>query len=235
MPKIINLIGKTFGRLTVLRRFHAYHVCQCACGKQTTVRTDRLVSGKTRSCGCIVVEQRAAFKATHTPPPKPMAPARRGPKPKPPLVLRRLIPVWYQMVARCTDPSHPDYPYYGGRGVTVDPDWMNRDAFLFDMVHSWRAGLTLERMDNDGPYSLANCRWATHKAQANNRRNGLEVIMANGRAVTLAQAARMLGIKYNVLYSRYGKLALKGVVHAKELAPEAYLGWHRAEASGHLL
>jgi len=88
--------------------------------------------------------------------------------------------VFANMHRRCFDPNHPNFPNYGGRGITVCEKWTGPcgyESFLLDMGHrpegltkNGRAIYSLHRIDNDGNYEPANCKWATHAEQARNRR-----------------------------------------------------------------
>lgn len=76
------------------------------------------------------------------------------------------------LLSRCLNKYHADFRHYGGRGITVSADWQGKDGFMHfchDMVPGYRDGLTLDRINNDGPYSKENCRWITQAEQNRNR------------------------------------------------------------------
>lgn len=155
-----DLTGKRVGRWEILYWSHAtrksensffhYWVCQCDCGTKRAVEMYSLVAGRTLSCRCYMREH----NTTHG--------LSRGLKKHP------LYGTWKSMWARCTNPKNTKYSRYGGRGIEVDPAWRNFETFLTDMLPSWKKGTTLDREDNDGPYSKTNCRWATKLTQMNN-------------------------------------------------------------------
>ncbi len=79
---------------------------------------------------------------------------------------------WVDLIARCENPKHPRFADYGGRGVLVCPRWRSSfAAFLADIGPRPAPRLSIDRIDNDGNYEPGNCRWATTKVQAANKRN----------------------------------------------------------------
>ena len=84
--------------------------------------------------------------------------------------------IWSSMKQRCNNSNNPAYPNYGGRGICVSTEWENNfQQFLFDMGER-PAGMTLERLDNDGNYCVDNCKWGTRMEQTANRRNNCKCV-----------------------------------------------------------
>jgi hypothetical protein len=118
--------------------------------------------------------------------------------------------LWANIVQRCTNANCRDYPYYGGRGITMHPPWRaDFLAFITDVGRAPSAAHTLDRMDNDGPYAPGNVRWATRLEQNNNTRV-VTYIEHEGMRKTIIEWAAHLGLPANLLRSRvpkYGKTA----------------------------
>jgi hypothetical protein len=112
----------------------------------------------------------------------------------------RTYAAWRNLRNRCDNKRNPKYRHYGGRGIGYDPKWASFAAFLADMGLA-PAGMTLDRIDNDGPYCRTNCRWATHKQQNRNTRSNRIVEFA-GQRRPLSEWAEQLGISWGTLRGR---------------------------------
>jgi hypothetical protein len=159
--------GDVFGRLTVLAvhpaskemQGRARAAVRCECGTVKTVGLSNLLSGDTRSCGCLYRESRAEggkANATHG------HCRRHGGR-------TREFVSWTSMWQRVRDPNSVHWQYYGSLGVTVCDRWQSFENFLADMGPR-PSGMTLDRIDPCGDYGPANCRWADMHTQNLNRR-----------------------------------------------------------------
>lgn len=177
----VPMVGKVFGRLTVKSQGEDLYgglawVCECSCGEMTLVNGGHLRRGAVQSCGCLKREptpyesQYRTHGMTNTPTYK----------------------SWQSMHQRCGNPSSDQYPIYGGRGVKVCRQWDRFEAFHEDMGDRPK-GFTLDRIDPDGHYQPDNCRWASPKLQANNRRNTSRIEWG-GEILTTRQFAESIGI-----------------------------------------
>lgn len=155
-----DLTGMKFHRLTVLRRAERsqYWICKCDCGKETETRKDRLVTGWTKSCGCLFTE----VKTTHG--------HTIGRRKKTSEKVSRTYESWGASKERCFNPNHPWFHNYGGRGIGMCEEWKNSfETFLKDMGER-PPETSLDRIDSNGNYEPGNCKWSTRLEQSQNRR-----------------------------------------------------------------
>lgn len=177
--KRIDLSGKTFGRLRAVEFVRkdglTYWLCQCDCGKQKEVHYSALVSGKTKSCGCLNSDIVTARNHKHG----------KADTPE--------YATWLRMIRRCTISSTPGYENYGGRGISVHPRWMSFDNFYADMGDKPAREYSIDRIDNNGNYEPGNCRWATPSQQCRNTRRNRRLTL-NGETRVVAEWAELVGL-----------------------------------------
>lgn len=112
------------------------------------------------------------------------------------------------MKARCERESEKAFKHYGGRGIKVCERWQEFSNFFKDMGQPPTPAHTIERIDNDGPYSPDNCRWATMDEQRLNTRKTIRITV-NGVTKCLAEWSRIYGINYGTLQYRITYMGLK--------------------------
>lgn len=148
--------GEVYGRLTVLEYVSSRDViCLCSCGNRHRTASSEIKRGHTQSCGCLKLEAIVLRSRTHG--------ASKS----------LLHYVWLDMLARCRNPKHKAFRHYGGRGISVCPEWQESFEAFRDWANmfGYQKGLSIDRRDNNGPYHPKNCRWSTDAEQSRNKRN----------------------------------------------------------------
>ena len=108
---------------------------------------------------------------------------------------------WLGMKHRCLHPKTINYKDYGGRGITICEKWLDFEGFYEDMHKTYKEGLTIDRIDNNGNYCPENCRWSTRAEQANNRNYNIKITY-NNETHTALEWARIYGIRPGTFYGR---------------------------------
>lgn len=159
----MRIIGNKFNAWVVLSKsnkvkYRDTFLCRCVCGVTKTVDGYSLLSGRSRSCGCLRNKANAKRLTSHG------------------MSRTRLYRIWHSMLGRCGHNKSKGHPRYSGRGIKVCKTWLDFSSFAKDMMLSYEAhceefgerDTTIERVDNDQGYNKKNCRWATKAEQMKN-------------------------------------------------------------------
>lgn len=219
----LELIGKKFGKLTVIKFFDTTKHnktrwwCRCDCGKELPVIGSLLVNGNTKSCNCLQKDYaKKAFK-TH-------GFCSNGTR-------ATEYRIYYGMLNRCYNKNVPNYQNYGGRGISVCGRWLGEQGFinfLTDMGKRPR-GKTIDRFpDKNGNYEPGNCRWATDGEQSRNKRTNVYFEM-NGIKMVIKDWANRWGVNSSVInqhIKEYGK-SFEEVYNYYESGKKLIRNWNK--------
>ena len=192
--KFMDLEGMKFEKLTPIgfagvKNRKTFWYCKCDCGNVKIVMSSALKVGSIRSCGCL--NKGVARRVIH------------GYCPK--YNETKVYRCWSSMLGRCRNQNQKKYPDYGARGITICERWLESFQNFLDDMGEPPIGLTLDRIDVNGNYCPENCRWATRKEQANNRRSN-HSLTYNGKTQNISQWAKEIGIRDATLRARIGQL-----------------------------
>ena len=177
-PKLLSHIGEKHNRLTIIdcirkdngKRYYSYYTCKCDCGNIIDIRTDAVLKGTSKSCGCLqkdsAREYGASSSKTHN------------------MTHTRIYHIWTAMKDRCYNKNCNNYNRYGGRGIRVCDEWLAYDhekkeniGFLnfykWAMENGYSEDLSIDRINVNENYSPKNCRWANTYEQSWNKRNNV--------------------------------------------------------------
>lgn len=179
-----NVIGEKYGRLTIIgelehngRSRKVIVKCECQISTIKSVLLSSLKNGETKSCGCWSRESAKLRATTHG------------------MTKHPLYRIWAGIIKRCTNPKNHAYKNYGGRNIIVCEEWRKFENFYADMHKTYKAGLSIDRIDNDKGYSKDNCQWATNAQQVRNRRMTIFITM-NGETKCVKDWATQTNVDY---------------------------------------
>lgn len=202
MSKSIDLIGQTFGRLTIISLeyskqrykkgkksgFEHYYLCKCECGNNIVTSKRSLLQGSTKSCGCLQKENTSNVNKKHG------------------MINTRLYHIWNGLRQRCNNIANKDYKNYGSRGIKVCEEWDNNFKSFYDWAinNKYKDDLTIDRIDVNGDYKPSNCRWVDYKTQANNRTDTIYIIH-NNQTKTIQEWSNIYNLPVTTIKNRLRK------------------------------
>lgn len=192
--KVHDLTGQKFGLLTVIGLAETdtrktYWVCKCDCGNMKTVRSDSLLCGAIKSCGCIKRKQdEVNLTKNH----------------QHKMSGTRIYSEWQGMKGRCYNKGSARYADWGGRGIEVCEQWRNsfESFYTWAMANGYQDNLTIDRIDNNGNYCPENCRWVGQQEQCRNRRSNINITIGNSTR-TLMEWCEIFQVDYTNVNARY--------------------------------
>lgn len=194
-----DLSGVAFGRLVVQTQVHpgkrGKWACKCRCGSIHSAARGPLVSGSTRSCGCLQKESIAARNKVH---------GHHG---------SREYEAWSAMWDRCTNTQHKAYQRYSDK--VPPPEWRDFRVFYLELGPRPGAGYSLDRVKNHLPYGPGNCKWSTSTEQNRNRRSNV-LVSFQGRTMSMAEACELSGLSYSLVMGRRSKRSGKTMLQASD-------------------
>ena len=192
MPALVDMTGKRYGRLEVLKRGENVGdrvgwICRCDCGTVKTISGDMLRKGLVISCGCYRKEISTQRATKHS---------QCG---------SRLYMTYHNMKKRCYNPNSDHYKWYGAENKHICDEWMGEKGFEnfsdWALKNGYSEELTIDRKDNNKGYSPDNCRWVTPKQNCRNKRNNHYVVIS-GEKKTLAEWCECFGVDERLVRSR---------------------------------
>lgn len=179
LEKVASLDGK-----------NSFYLCECSCERHTkkVIARHSLVSGNSKSCGCLSSEKSSERAGTHR------------------MSGTRIHNIWKSMKERCYNPNHDQYKDYGGRGIIICDEWKNNflNFYNWGVNNGYQDDLTIDRINNDGIYEPNNCRWSTRKEQGNNQRTN-HLLTYNNKTQTMSQWADEVRLNPSTLQTRISR------------------------------
>lgn len=199
--KIEVIEGQKYGKLTIIKEVSPIGskrriLCKCDCGNIKEYSMDRVIHGRTRSCGCLRNEMFLTHRNNNGTSKYPKE-ARES----------KLLGIWYSMKERCYTKNSSGYRKYGEKGITICDEWKNDFMAFYNwaLANGYSDKLTIDRIDYRGNYEPSNCRWADIRTQANNKSN-VRKYEYNGELHTMTEWSEIMNINYGALWERLNVL-----------------------------
>lgn len=193
--------GQKYGKLTIIKEVSPIGskrriLCKCDCGNIKEYSMDRVIHGRTQSCGCL----RNEMFFTHR--------NNNGTSVYPKEATdSKLYKIWNSMKCRCYTVSSGAYFKYGAKGIRMCDEWKNDFMAFYNwaLANGYSDELTIDRIDYRGNYEPSNCRWASIRTQANNKSN-VRKYEYNGELHTMTEWSEIMNINYGALWVRLNVL-----------------------------